>query len=124
MWVYLAAALAALAIGFSGGWRVATWRADSNAAELQRQATAEIARRVEQATAAATAYEARREAQRVRTITVTREVAREVQADADCAVKALPPPLRDALIRAAADGVQPLGNQTQDLSPPPGGSQP
>lgn len=74
MWIYAAAGLAALAIGFTSGWRVATWRADAQAAELQRQTAADAARRFEHATAAARTYEATREAQRVRTITVTREV--------------------------------------------------
>jgi hypothetical protein len=101
MWVYAAAAIAALSIGFAGGWRVATWRADAEAAELQRQTAADAARRFEHATAAARTYEATREAQRVRTVTVTREVAREVQADVDCAARDLPLSLRSALERAA-----------------------
>lgn len=107
VWIYLSAGLAALAIGFSGGWKVATWRADANAVEVQRQTVAEAARRFEHATASAAAYEVQREAQRVRTITVTREVQREVLADADCSARALPDGLRDALTAAAADADQP-----------------
>lgn len=101
MWIYVAAALAALAMGFGSGWKVAAWRADSQAAELQRQVAADAARRFEHATSAARQYEAAREAQRVRTVTITREVQREVLADADCSVRDLPLGLRSALERAA-----------------------
>jgi hypothetical protein len=101
VWIYVAAALAALAMGFSSGWKVATWRADSAAAELQRQTAADAARRFEHATSAARQYEVAREAERVRTVTITREVQREVLADADCSVRPLPDGLRGALERAA-----------------------
>ena len=103
MWIYVAAALTALAVGFSGGWKVATWRADSRAAQLQQQQAADQARRIEHATSAAQSFEVSREAQRVRTITVTREVQREVMADLDCSQRDLPPGLRDALTRAGSD---------------------
>jgi len=62
LWVYVAAGIALLGLGFSGGWKTATWRADAHAAEVQRQAAADAARRFEHATAAAERFEVAREA--------------------------------------------------------------
>ena len=120
MWVYLAAGLMALALGFTGGWKTATWRADAEAAELQRQTAADAARRFEHATAAARTYEVAREAQRVRTITITREVEREVRADTDCAVRPVPDGLRIALERAAEGATDQPG--TDGAMPPASGA--
>lgn len=62
----------------------------------------------QQAQDAAGKYEAWKAAQRPKTITITREVARAVQADTDCSAKPLPDGLRAALAQAAADSNQPV----------------
>lgn len=108
LWTHAAAAVLALAAGFVGGWRVNAWKAGAELAESQRQAAAEAARRFEHAKASASGYEVAREAQRVRTITVTREVQREVLSDPDCSARALPDGLRRALADAAAGAGQPV----------------
>lgn len=107
MWVYIAAAAFAIAVGFTGGWKVASWRADSKAAEVREQTARETAKQIERATSAATSFEQTRAAQRIKTITVTREVQREVAADADCSAKPLPDGLRNALVRAASPASEP-----------------
>jgi hypothetical protein len=104
LWTHAAAAALALALGFGAGWRVQGWRATATAAEHEQQAAQDAARRFEHATAAAATYEVAREAQRVRTVTITREVQREVQADPDCSVRPMPDGLRSALEHASAAG--------------------
>lgn len=117
LWTHAAAAVLALAVGFGAGWRVQGWRAGAERAEAEQQAARDAAKRFEHASAAAAGYEAQREVQRVRTVTVTREVAREVQSDPDCSSRPVPDGLRLALERAAAAGA--ADPALADLAVPP-----
>lgn len=101
--MYAAAALVALSIGFGSGWKVRAWKAGNDEAESTMAAAKELAARNDKAMGAAVAFESVREKQRVRTITITREVEREVKADpGGCAAVELPAGLRDALTRAVS----------------------
>lgn len=75
-----------------------------------QEAAAAVAEANTRAQGAAASYETTRAAQRVRTITITREVEREVKADPDCSARALPAGLRDALTAAAADAGEPVAD--------------
>ena len=107
IYTYAIAGLIALVVGFTSGWKVATWRAESNASELVAAQAHDALVRQEHASGAATQYEVAKAAQRTRTIYVTRDVERAVQGDPDCSGKPLPSSLRDALSRAAANTDQP-----------------
>lgn len=77
-----------------------------------QEAAAAVAEANTRAQGAAASYETTRAAQRVRTITITREVEREVKADPDCSARALPAGLRDALTAAAAaDAGEPVADR-------------
>lgn len=110
IWLYAAAAMLAVSIGFGSGWKVRAWKAGNDEAESTMAAAKELAARNDRAMGAAVAFEAVREKQRVRTITITREVEREVKADpGGCSASLLPAGLRDALTRAVAgDDSSPL----------------
>jgi hypothetical protein len=103
MWVYVAAFIAAVTIGFASGWNVRAWKADHDRVAQMEQEAQDARRRVEHSQGAAITFEKVREAQRVRTVYITREVERAVQADTECSDRPLPPGLRDALTRAASD---------------------
>lgn len=75
-----------------------------------QEAAAAVAEANTRAQGAAASYEATRAAQRTRTVTITREVEREVKSDPDCSTRPLPGGLRDALTAATADAGEPVAD--------------
>lgn len=117
LWVQIAIALAIAAGAFTGGWNVRAWKSSADDAERAELEARDAARRADRAIDAAAGYEAAKAVQRPRTIIVTREVARAVQADPDCAQRDLPPGLRDALTRAATGDDQPVADGAVPAAP-------
>lgn len=79
IWTHAAAALAALAVGFAGGWRVQALRwaaADGERAAVQAESE-QLLRRA--ADAAAIRFEVERNAMASRRVVITREVDRVVE---------------------------------------------
>lgn len=111
LWVDCAIALTIAAAAFTGGWQVRTWKAGHDDAQRLEQEAHDAKRRGEKATAAATDYEAAKAAQRVKVVTVTREVERAIQADPGCSGQPIPDELRLALTRAAAYADQPIADR-------------
>jgi len=110
LWVLVAIALAIAAGAFTSGWQVRAWKSSHDEAQRIELEARDAHRRADQAITAAAGYEAEKAAQRPRTIIVTREVARAVQADPDCSARPLPSGLRDALTRAATGDDQPIAD--------------
>lgn len=117
--VAIALAVAAAA-GGSGGWKLASMRYEHLADLAQRKAAADVAAANQRATNAADDYEVWASLQRPRTVTVTREVEREIKSDADCSTRPLPAGLRDALTRASADADQPVADRSLPAASAPG----
>lgn len=120
----LAILISALAIFAAGG--AASYKATSlyyeheiDTAKSKAQKAVDDAN--QKAINAADDYEVWASLQRPRTITITREVEREVKADSDCSARALPDGLRDTLTAAAAaDTDQPRADGA--VPPAPGAS--
>ena len=108
MWVYVAAALVAVAIGFTSGWKVRDWKAGSDTAARLVAENKDALKRTEHAQNAATNYEKVKVQQRTNTVYLTREVERELKADVDCSARDIPAGLRDALYSAATGIDQPI----------------
>ena len=108
MWVYVAAALIAAAVGFTSGWKVRDWKAGADTAARLVAENKDALRRSEHAQDAAVNYEKTKVVQRTNTVYLTREVERELKADVDCAVRDIPDGLRDALYSAATGIDQPI----------------
>jgi hypothetical protein len=79
MWVYVAAALLALSIGFGSGWKVRAWKAGADDVERAEQQAKDQLRRVEHVDQAAQAHEDFKAAAEVRWRTVTKEVEHVVE---------------------------------------------
>ncbi len=109
-WLYPVMFALGLALGGTGGWRLTTMHYEHVIDVAAREAAAAVAAANIKAQGAAAGYETVRAAQRVRTITITREVEREVKADPDCSARALPDGLRDALTAASADAGEPISD--------------
>ena len=78
MWVYLAVALAALAVGFGSGWQVRAWKAGSDHVEEVAQAAHDVAVRAEHVDSSAVAHEQYKAAASARERIVYKEVERVV----------------------------------------------
>jgi hypothetical protein len=79
MYVYAAVFLAALAVGFGGGWKTRSWKADSDdRARIEAQAEADRLSRARVNTAAS-AHEDSKAAARMRERIVVKEVDRVVE---------------------------------------------
>ena len=86
IWVYAGAAVAAVAIGFGGGWQVRSWKAGNDQAAALELAARDAARQAERTDTAAVTYETKRAAGQTRTRVITKEVDRvvEVYRDRPC----------------------------------------
>ena len=118
-----------LVIGAGISNRLTAMHFENKAAKLVAQHQDAIDKANTNADAAAELYEEAKAKQRIRTVTVTREVERAVKADS-CAAMPLDPVLRDALTRAAnpdtgkpdsavptvpAEGLRDLGRRSEGL---------
>lgn len=101
-------AVSIAAASFAAGFQVRAWKAGADDRDRAQLEARDAHRRSDQAITAAAGYEAAKAALRPRTITITREIERAVQADPDCSSKPLPASLRDALTSAARGSDQPL----------------
>lgn len=79
LYAKIAALLAALALGFTAGWKVQGWRCEANEAEAAEQARELRAQQARQADAAAATFEQTREQQRAEIQTITRTVEKMVE---------------------------------------------
>ncbi len=91
-WVYGAAGLAAVAVGFFGGWTVRDWKRDSEVLQGFEKATEDLNKARETVDLAAGAYE-QEKADAVTNTTLRENTIREIYRDAppvdvDCAVPA------------------------------------
>ena len=119
IYTHAAAAVIALALGFTGGWKTRAWKAGADDAQrLQAQAVA-TAQTASAADSAAAGFEKTREVIRWRTRTITQEVDRVVDRpiyrDRECL---------DAdglhLVAAAAAGAAPAASQPAAAVPASG----
>lgn len=97
----------AAVLGGAGSYKVTTlyWQHRiSVEADKANVAINEANRKAEDA---AGQYETWKAAQRPKTITIQREVVREVKADTDCSLRAIPDGLRSALVKSSTDSNQP-----------------
>lgn len=97
----------ALILGAVPAWKLTAMHYERVIDVAAREAAQAIADANLEALASAAAYEEVRAKARVRTVTLTREIEREVHSDPDCSARALPDGLRVALTNAAADADQP-----------------
>jgi hypothetical protein len=100
----------AMALGGAGGYKATRAHYEHVIEAAAALAAAEVAAANDRAASAAADYETWAARQRPRTVTVTREIEREVKADVDCSARPLPAGLRDALTQAAADADQPVAD--------------
>ena len=108
---------AALLTGGWGGYKATRTHYEYVIAGIVAKAAAEVAQANDRAAAAAGDYEAWKAKQRPRVVTITREVEREVLADADCSARAIPDGLRVALTSAGADADQPQPDRALPAAP-------
>ena len=92
--------LAALLTGLGGGYKLTAMHYQHREAVAASEHAVAVEKANDNAEAAAELYEEAKAKQRVRTVTVTREVEREVKVDTVCASVKLPDGLHDALTRA------------------------
>ena len=105
---YLLALLIGAALGGAGLWKATSLHYEHKidlAAREARQLVDDADQRAVNAESDWTVWAA---LQRPKTITLTREVDREIQADTDCSAHNLPDELRDALTRVGAAADQPV----------------
>lgn len=116
---YLLAAFAIFAAGGAASYKATSlyYEHEADLARVAAQAAVDEAN--QKATNAADDYEVWASLQRPKTITITREVEREVKADLDCSARALPDGLRNALTTAAADADQSDADGTVPAAPAP-----
>lgn len=76
IYTHAAAAVIALALGFTGGWKARDWKAGADDAAKLRADAATALRRAEKVDGAAERYEQAREGIRVRARAITQEVDR------------------------------------------------
>jgi hypothetical protein len=100
---YVLALLLGAASAGSAMWKLTSMHYEHVIDVRAREAAAKVGEANQRAINAADDYEVWASLQRPKTITITREVEREVKADTDCSPRALPPRLRDDLTAAAAD---------------------
>lgn len=103
----IALAVAAVLGGY-GGYKTTRMHYEHIIDVADKKAAKDIEAANQKALNAASDYEVWASLQRPKTITVTREVEREVKADADCSSKSLPPSLRDSLVKAGSTANQPV----------------
>jgi len=101
------AAAAGFVLGLGSAWKLTSMHYEHRIDVAAREAAELVAAANQKAQNAAADYEVWASLQRPKTITLTREVQREVLADVDCSARPLPDGLRDALTNAAADADQP-----------------
>ena len=92
--------LAALLTGLGGGYKLTAMHYQHREAVAASEHAVAVEKANDNAEAAAELYEEAKAKQRVRTVTVTREVAHAVQNDPGCSNQSLPDSVRDALTRA------------------------
>jgi hypothetical protein len=100
---YLVVALIAAALGGAGAWKVTALHYLHVIDVAAKEASDKVDKANGRADDVASDYEVWQSLQRPKTITITREVEREVQADIDCGKRELPDGLRRALEAAVAD---------------------
>ncbi|OWQ98028.1 hypothetical protein [Sphingopyxis witflariensis] len=89
LWLYGVGGVAIAAVSFGSGYTVRAWKADSDIAKIEQKLEEEAAAQRARADTAAAKYEEARSAldtQSYRTQTTIREVYRNVQVPAECAV--------------------------------------
>lgn len=105
---YLIAMLIGAAFAGAGVWRVTSLHYEHQI-DLAARAARELVDAADQlAVNAESDWTVWAALQRPKTITLTREVDREIQADLDCSARNLPDGLRDSLTRAGAAADQPV----------------
>ena len=90
----------ATALGGYGGYKATRLHYEHVIDVAEKKAAADLATANQKAENAASDWEVWASLQRPKTVTVTREIEREVKADVDCSARPLPAGLRDALTRA------------------------
>ena len=93
-----------LALGGWGGHKATQLHYQHEIDLDKRKAQQQVDQANQRAENAATDWQAWAEVQRPKTVTITREVEREVSNDTECSARPLPAGLRDALTAAAAAG--------------------
>lgn len=79
MYVYVAAFLAAVALGFGGGWQTRGWKAGADDNDRAKVAAANAKKSAMQVDRGAEAFEALKRSARTRDVIVEKEVIREIQ---------------------------------------------
>lgn len=124
LWAYGVGGAVLLVVGFGGGWTTRDWKADSDALEAKEAADKARDAAVKAAYDASASFEGERaviHVQAAEARSTVREVYRNVEVPADCAVPAAGVRLLDrALSPAGADPGEPVGALPGD----PGASRP
>ncbi len=105
---YLIALLLGVVIGGAGSWKATSMHYEHLASVAAREAQQKVDAANQRAENAASDWEVWASLQKPKTVTLIREVEREIAADSDCSTRALPDGLRDSLTRAGADHDQPV----------------
>lgn len=108
---------AAAALGGLGSYKVTSLHYQHVIDQAAKKAQTDLDAANQRAQNAADDYEVWASLQRPKTITVTREINRAIQADMDCSRKPLPDSLRDALTAAGSNDGQPIANRAVPAPP-------
>lgn len=114
---YLLVLLIGAALGGAGLWKAASLHYEHQIDVAAREAKRLVDAADQRAVNAEADWTVWAALQRPKTITLTREVDREIQADHDCSARALPDGLRDSLTRAGAAADQPVAAGSVPAAP-------